>query len=106
MGQLVARWKGVTDGERWTAMLSEERYGLHFSVHGWTENDAGRTPTDRECAAAQIGYRHGMWATGLQMQEVTSALRTLGWTSNPWVRQFVPAQHAARLFELTSRPAD
>ena len=107
MGQLVAKWKGVAPGGGpWTAMLTRERYGLHFSVHGWDEATGvmARVPTDAECAHAQISYKHGLWATGLQLQEVTSALESLGWKVNPHVRQFVPAEHASRLFELASRP--
>ena len=102
MGQLIAKW----EGETWTAMLSRERYGLHFSVCGWEHGPhmGARLPTDEECAHAQIGYRHGLWALGLQMQEVTSAMEALGWKVNPDVRQFVPSDHAARIFELATRP--
>ena len=101
MGSLIAKWKGET----WTAMLTREVYGLHFSVSGWEESPGvmSRLPTDAECAHAQISYRHGLWTQGQHMHEVTSALEALGWKVNPHVRQFVPAEHAARLFELAAR---
>lgn len=83
---LVHRWRGST----WTAILTREPYGLHFSVGG-----RGRPPTDAEVDAAFIGYRVGLWPEE-HLTEVTSAWARLGQV-NPYVRQFVPDVEAARM---------
>jgi hypothetical protein len=89
VGILIYRWKGAT----WTALLSLEPYGLHFSVGGQLTRD----PTDEEVKAAKLAYRSGQWETQ-RLVEVTAAHRKLG-AINPHVRHFVPQGQAARIFE-------
>jgi hypothetical protein len=81
----IASWRGPL----WQAMLTRERYGLHFSVSG-----RGRLPTDDEVDAAFAGYRFGLWVEE-HMQEVTTAHQKLG-AINPYVRHFVPDDEAER----------
>jgi hypothetical protein len=83
----VAKWQGET----WQALLTRERYGLHFSVSG-----QGRPPTDEEVDAAFAGYRYGLWVEE-HLTEATSAHLALG-SANPFVRHFVPDEAAAELF--------
>ena len=83
----VAKWHGA----EWQALLTRERYGLHFSVSG-----QGRPPTDEEVDAAFAGYRLGLWIEE-HMTEVTAAHRALG-TLNPYVRHFVPDEQAVKMF--------
>jgi hypothetical protein len=75
MTMMVRRWHGET----WTALLSQERYGLHFSVGG-----QGREPTDQEVQEARracpSSYRSRL-------------------PINPHVRHYVPPGQAARFYE-------
>jgi len=88
MGAFVGRWRGAT----WQALLSRERYGLHFSVSA-----QGREPTAAEIASAMHG-RPDL----LELIEVTPAHRALG-SLNPYVRHFVPASEAQRMFDRVTR---
>lgn len=83
----VARWHGDT----WHALLTRERYGLHFSVAC-----QGRLPTDEEVDAAFAGYRFGLWVEE-HLTEVTRAHQALG-ALNPYVRHFVPDEQAVKMF--------
>lgn len=82
----LARWRGDT----WQAMLTRERYGLHLSVSA-----QGRLATDEECEQARASSRHRLEVKDLI--EVTRAHQMLG-ALNPYVRHFVPAEQAARMF--------
>jgi|tagenome__1003787_1003787.scaffolds.fasta_scaffold19899636_1 hypothetical protein len=93
--QLIHRWAG--DG--WTAMLTRERYGLHFSVGA-----TGRPPTDAEVAEARQAYRAGQWVEQ-PLVEITRAHHVLG-TLNPWVRHYVPEGEAARMYERAAGAAE
>jgi hypothetical protein len=84
----VAKWRGTG----WQALLTRERYGLHFSVSG-----QGRLPTDEEVDAAFRGYRCGLWVED-HLTEVTSAHQILG-AVNPYVRHFVPDEQAQFMFD-------
>jgi hypothetical protein len=83
----IAKWQGPT----WQALLTRERYGLHFSVSG-----QGRAPTDEEVDAAFAGYRFGLWVEE-HLTEVTSAHQALG-ALNLYVRHFVPDEQATEMF--------
>lgn len=89
MGELIHRWRGST----WTAMLTREVYGLHFSVGA-----IGRMPTDKECDAAFARYKAGLWVED-HMTEVTTWWHSRG-SINPWVRHFVPDEEAQRVGAL------
>jgi hypothetical protein len=88
MTMMVRRWHGET----WTALLSQERYGLHFSVGG-----QGREPTDQEVQEARRACPSS-YRSRLPITEVTSAHRRLG-AINPHVRHYVPPGQAARFYE-------
>jgi hypothetical protein len=91
----VAQWQGAT----WQALLTRERYGLHFSVSG-----VGRLPTDAEIDAAFAGYRFGLWVEE-HLSEVTTAHQILG-TANPYVRHFVPDEQARAMFERAAQVSE
>ena len=82
----LQRWRDPT-GQRWTAMLTYEPTGLHFSVQG-----NGRRPTDEEVEEAILGYENGTWMPSrpeAKLKEVSKLRDELGETVNPWVRQYV-----------------
>jgi hypothetical protein len=79
----IGRWRGET----WQALLSRERYGLHFSVSA-----QGRDPDAAEIERAMRGRPELR-----ELVEVTEAHRVLG-AVNPYVRHFVPAEQARRMF--------
>jgi hypothetical protein len=87
--RLIAKYQDPAG--KWQAMLTRERYGLHFSVSG-----QGRDATDAEVDAAFAAYKFGLWIEE-HMTEVTSAHRAIG-AANPYVRHFVPDAEAERYF--------
>lgn len=90
---LIHAWTNGT----YTARLSRERYGQHFSV-GTTDGD--RLPTDAECDSAFAGWKLGLWIED-HLTEVTSAHQALG-ALNPFVRHFVPDEAARRMFVMAA----
>lgn len=89
--RLIAAYQGET----WQAMITRERYGLHFSVSG-----RGRPPSDAEVDAAFAGHKLGLWIEE-HLTEVTSAHLALG-AANPYVRHFVPDAEAVRYFSAAA----
>lgn len=85
--QAPTKWRGAT----WTAMLTDEEYGPHFSVGA-----EGRKPTDDEVSRAFVAHEKGEWAGGHRMTEVTSWWSRHGQV-NPYVRHFVPERQANRV---------
>lgn len=79
---LVDRWRGAT----WTAMLTREPYGPHFSVGA-----VGRAPTDAEVEEAREA-----WPGILPSAEITDWWRRNGQV-NPWVRHYAHPDHAETL---------
>lgn len=89
MGTLVRRWRGET----WTALLTREAYGLHFSVGA-----EGRMPTDAEVDEAMHGYA---FTLEQPLTEATAAHQAMG-AINPHVRHFMPERAARRMFDLAT----
>lgn len=79
----VGRWRGET----WQALLSRESYGLHFSVSA-----PGRDANDDEVERAMRGRPELR-----ELVEITEAHRALH-AINTYVRHFVPAKEAQRMF--------
>lgn len=78
----MERWHSKS----WTALVSHEPYGLHFSVGA-----VGRPPTDAEVQRARDAY-----AGILPSAEFTEWWQRNGQV-NPWVRHFASPDHVARL---------
>jgi hypothetical protein len=81
--RLMERWHGKS----WTALLTHEPYGLHFSVGA-----VGRPPTDAEVAEAADAYQGGI----VPSAEITDWWQRNGQV-NPWVRHYASAPYAERL---------
>lgn len=82
----VQRWRDPT-GQRWTAMLTREPTGLHFSVQG-----NGQRPSDDEIEEAIRAHEDGAWMPSkpqAKLLEISELRDELGETVNPCVRQFV-----------------
>jgi hypothetical protein len=84
VSELLARGRGAT----WSVLLSREPYGLHFSVSG-----PRRKPTNREVDAARDSLLSGGHDVS-DLIEVTTELERLGWRVNPYVRHWLPREHA------------
>jgi hypothetical protein len=82
MSEVLKRWHS----RDWTAMVSREPYGLHFSVSGRL-----RVPTDDQVDAARNRYP-GI----LPSAEITEWWSRRGQV-NPYVRHFVSPDQADRL---------
>jgi hypothetical protein len=78
--QLLGRWHGHT----WTALVTREPYGLHFSVGA-----LGRPPSDAEIDEARDAY-----AGILPSVEITDWWQRNG-RINPWVRHYASTPHPA-----------
>jgi hypothetical protein len=91
-------------GEGWSALLTYEPHGLHFSVGG-----VGQAPTDEQVQAAILGHEGGRWMPSSpteKLMEITKLRAELGDQVNPWVRQFVAPAEFARYSRMVAAQRD